>query len=252
LNYKAGAPPIWLVTDGCSSGIAGVVCQGDDWRGAKVAAFFSAKLNSAQQNYPVHEIEMLAGIEAMLRHRDILQGCKFPWVTDHKGLIHLINQKNLSGRQVRWIEKISSFDFEVKYVPGTENILADALSRIYSNEAPGTVRARSEYTYHDVVSNNDLEIQSISIPVFAGMEARALSSDRVTRSMSRAKKASDAESEATVDAKSARNLGSTRSQSRPVHPQRRAKVPRNRNHEAIRVHQRRITPARHGKSQRNV
>jgi hypothetical protein len=117
LNYKAAAPPIWLVTDGCSSGIAGVVCQGDDWSGAKVAAFFSAKLNSAQQNYPVHEIEMLAGIEAMLRHRDILQGCKFTWVTDNKGLIHLINQKNLSGRQARWIEKISSFDFEGKYVP---------------------------------------------------------------------------------------------------------------------------------------
>jgi hypothetical protein len=117
LNYKEGAPPIWLVTDGCSSGIAGVVCQGDNLRGAKVAAFFSAKLNSAQQNYPVHEIEMLAGIEVMLCHRDILQG-----------LIHLINQKNLSGRQARWIEKISSLDFEVRYIPGTENILADTLS----------------------------------------------------------------------------------------------------------------------------
>jgi hypothetical protein len=102
LNYEPDAPPIWLVTDGCATGIAGVVCQGKEWDNAKVAAFFSAKLSSAQQNYPVHEIEMLAGIEAMLRHRDILQGCKFPWVTDHKGLIHLLNQKNLSGRQARW------------------------------------------------------------------------------------------------------------------------------------------------------
>jgi hypothetical protein len=75
LNYSPGADPIWLVSDGCSSGIAAVVCQGPDWKNAKVPAFFSAKLNSAQQNYPVHEIEMLAGIEAMLRHRDILQGC---------------------------------------------------------------------------------------------------------------------------------------------------------------------------------
>jgi hypothetical protein len=185
LDYRKDAPRIWLVTDGCNSGIAGVICQGSDWKKAKVAAFFSAKLNSAQQNYPVHEIEMLAGVESMLRHRDILQGCQFTWVTDHKGLTHLVNQKNLSGRQARWVEKISGFDFDIKYVPGTENVLADAFSRIYSNEAPGTVRARSEYTYHDVVDNDTIEISSITMPVFAGREAAALTSDRVTRSMAR-------------------------------------------------------------------
>jgi hypothetical protein len=185
LLYGEGRPPILLVTDRCSSGIAGVVCQGEDWKNAKVAAFFSAKLNPAQQNYPVHEIEMLAGVEAMLRHRDILQGCLFTWVMDHKGLIHLMNQKNLLGRQACWVEKISGFHFEVKYVPGTENVLADALSRIYSNEAPGTVRSRSEYTDHNVVDNDDIELNSISMPVFAGGEAAALTSDHVTRSMAR-------------------------------------------------------------------
>ena len=48
--------------------------------------------------------------------------------TNHKGLTHLLNQKNPSGRQACWLEKISSFDFEVVYVPGSENVLADALS----------------------------------------------------------------------------------------------------------------------------
>jgi hypothetical protein len=85
LDYRKDAPTIWLVTDGCSSGIAGIVFQGEDWKNANVAAFFSAKLNAAQQNYPVHEIEMLAGVEAMLGHQDILQGCKCVWITDHKG-----------------------------------------------------------------------------------------------------------------------------------------------------------------------
>ena len=118
LNYGASAPQVWMVTDGCATGIAGVISQGDEWKTAKIAAFYSAKLNSAQQNYPVHEIEMLAGIETMLRHRDVLQGVKFKWVTDHKGLEHLLRQRNLSGRQARWIEKISEFDFEIVYVPG--------------------------------------------------------------------------------------------------------------------------------------
>ncbi|KAJ2970575.1 hypothetical protein NUW54_g12699 [Trametes sanguinea] len=77
LDYSPTAPPIWLVTDGSHGGIAGVVAQGDDFRRGRVAAFFSAKLSSAQMNYPVHEIEMLAGVEAMRRHRDILLGCTF-------------------------------------------------------------------------------------------------------------------------------------------------------------------------------
>ncbi|KAG9221453.1 hypothetical protein CCMSSC00406_0010144 [Pleurotus cornucopiae] len=67
LSYAKDADPIWLITDGSATGVAGVVSQGKEWRTARVAAFFSAKLNSAQQNYPVHEIEMLAGLESMLR-----------------------------------------------------------------------------------------------------------------------------------------------------------------------------------------
>jgi RNase H-like domain found in reverse transcriptase len=97
LDYCPTAPPIWLVTDGCNSGVSGVVSQGEDWKTVRVVAFFSAKLNSVQQNYPTHEIEMLAGVESLLRHTDILQGCKFTWVTDHEALIHLANQKDLSG-----------------------------------------------------------------------------------------------------------------------------------------------------------
>jgi len=81
LNYDPSAPPINVVTDGCGTGIAGVVSQGENWKTADVAVFYSAKLNSAQQNYPVHEIEMLAGVETMLQHHNILQGVKFRWFT---------------------------------------------------------------------------------------------------------------------------------------------------------------------------
>jgi len=176
INYAADAPPVNMVTDGCATGIAGVISQGGDWKTAKVAAFYSAKLTPAQQNYPVHEIEMLAGIETMLRYRDVLQGVHFRWYTDHKGLIHLLNQKNLSGRQARWIEKISMFDFEVIYVPGAENILSDALSHRYSFDAPGTVRAASEYSEHDdTAPGMSGALQAVSNPVFVGSEGVAAS-----------------------------------------------------------------------------
>jgi transposase InsO family protein len=154
------------------TGIAGLISQGEDWKTAPIAEFYSAKLNSAQQNYAVHEIELLAGVETMLRHRNILQGAQFRWYTDHKGLIHLLKQKNLTGRQARWIEKISEFDFEIIYVPGTSNILADALSRIYSNDEAGTVRAKSEYTEHDETNFQQFGVHKISMPLQVGIEAR--------------------------------------------------------------------------------
>ncbi|KAJ8489233.1 hypothetical protein ONZ45_g13670 [Pleurotus djamor] len=171
LQYGKDAPQIWLITDASVTGISGVVAQGNDWKTAEVAAFYSAKLDSAQQNYAVHELELFAGVESMLRHRDILQGAKFKWLTDHKGLTHILTQPNLTGRQARWIEKISEFDFEPVYIPGVENVLSDALSRIYSNDKDGTVRARSEYSYHDVVEGKHDPTMISSIPMYVGTEA---------------------------------------------------------------------------------
>ena len=108
----------------------------------------------------------------MLRHHDILQGVKFKWIMDHKGLEYLLKQRNLSGRQAQWIEKISEFNFDVVYVVGSKNVVADALSRMYSADSPGTVCTASEYTYFDVVNDDSLDLVETSLPVLAGVEAR--------------------------------------------------------------------------------
>jgi hypothetical protein len=154
VSYAEDALPVWVITNGCNSGISGIISQGADWQTAKVATFYSAKLNSAQQNYLVHKIEMLAGVETMLRHKDVLLGVYLEWLTDHKGLVYLLNQKNLSGRQARWLEKIAIFNYKIKYVTGLENILADVLSWIYAIDSATDVRSRSEYTYFDVIDDD--------------------------------------------------------------------------------------------------
>ena len=144
-----GAPPINMVMDACITGIGGIVSQGHDWCNAPVASFYSTKLDKAQVNYPVHDVELLAGVETMLRNRNLLQGHRFRWYTDHRSLTHLMTQPSLNARQICWLEKISDFDFEIIYIPGTSNILANTLSRIYSGDLPGTVRTDSEYTQFD-------------------------------------------------------------------------------------------------------
>ena len=84
IDYSPEAPPVNLVTDGCSISIAGCISRGDDWQMAPVVTFYSTKLSSAQQNYAVHEIELLARVETMVRYRHLLLGLKFRWFTDHK------------------------------------------------------------------------------------------------------------------------------------------------------------------------
>jgi len=119
----------------------------------------------------------------MLRHRDILQGIPFTWVTDHKGLIHILDQKGLSGRQARWMEKLSEFNFKVKYMAGEENILPDALSRLYEYDEPGTIRTPEEYLQYD--ANVEMSTTSkglvLSAPLFVGAEALAISPRQSSR-----------------------------------------------------------------------
>lgn len=61
------------------------------------------------------------------------------------------------------------------YVPGVDNVLADALSHMYSEEAPGTIQACSEYTYHNIVDNDVLLMHAVSMPLLMGVEAVSIS-----------------------------------------------------------------------------
>lgn len=50
-------------------------------------------------------------------------------MNDHIGLRYLFYQPNLNTRQARWLATISEFDFEIRYIKGKENRVADALNR---------------------------------------------------------------------------------------------------------------------------
>lgn len=138
-----GSKPVNLSTDASFTGASGVLSQGASRKSADIISFWSGKFDSAQQNYLVHEQELLAIVESLKRFRHLLIGVQFRIFTDHKGLEWLTTQKRLSPRQTRWLELISEFDYEIIHIPSEENVLADALSRMYSNEPAGTVRAVS-------------------------------------------------------------------------------------------------------------
>ena len=99
IDYSAGHLPINLTCDACLSGGSGVLWQGKDLGNGNIVAFWSGKFNSAQQNYPVHEQELLAIVESLKQFQHLLQGTKFHIFTDHKGLEWIRTQRKLSPRQ---------------------------------------------------------------------------------------------------------------------------------------------------------
>jgi hypothetical protein len=40
-----------------------------------------------------------------------------------------LEQKDLNERQQKWVRKIQAYDFDIEFVKGNKNVVADALSR---------------------------------------------------------------------------------------------------------------------------
>ena len=55
-------------------------------------------------------------------------------VTDHKALEFFKTQRRLNSRQARWMEFLARFNYDITYVKGKTNLVADALSRYYKND----------------------------------------------------------------------------------------------------------------------
>jgi hypothetical protein len=73
---------------------------------------------------------MLAIMHALTKFRQYLVGNRFKVKIDHNSLRFLVEQKELSERQKKWISKIQAHDFEIGNVKGKNNLVANALSRI--------------------------------------------------------------------------------------------------------------------------
>eukprot|EP00253_Pinus_taeda_P035514 PITA_35514 len=113
-----------VCTDACKRGLGGVFMQGE-----QVVCYESRKLNEHEQNYPTNHLELAAIIHAMKVWRHYLLGRRSTLMSDHIGLRYLFDQTNLNAKQARWLAILSKFDFEIKYIKGKENRVADTLSR---------------------------------------------------------------------------------------------------------------------------
>ena len=72
---------------------------------------------------------MVAIVEAIRTWRPYLLGQKFYIQTDQRSLKYLLEQQITTLEQQEWVAKLLGYDYEIKYRPGRENSVADALSQ---------------------------------------------------------------------------------------------------------------------------
>jgi hypothetical protein len=135
LDYES-PDPIYLFTDASQVGAGAWVGQGPTPQTAQPAAFHSRKFQTSQLHYPVHELETLAIVDAVQAFHPLLSGAPFIVMSDNKSLSYFMKQVNLGNRLSRWRMFLQGYDFTIVHTAGKDNILADALSRIYEEREP--------------------------------------------------------------------------------------------------------------------
>ena len=142
LYFIHDTAPITLETDASDYGVGGYLYQTIDDK-KQLIALVSKALTQTQLRWSVIQKEAYGiffcctSLDRMLRDR------KFTILTDHKNLMFIKMDSN--PMVVRWWMALQELDFDIRYIKGEENDIADALSRLCINKkdnAPrGTVGA---------------------------------------------------------------------------------------------------------------
>ncbi|KAB2632567.1 hypothetical protein D8674_028814 [Pyrus ussuriensis x Pyrus communis] len=102
-----------------------------------VIYYASRTLHDAQLNYSTTEKELLAIVFALEKFRSYLVGSKVIVFSDHAALRYLMTKKDAKPRLIRWILLLQEFDLEIRDKKGSDNVVADHLSRLNENHGVG-------------------------------------------------------------------------------------------------------------------
>ena len=122
--------PFSVDTDACNHQVGAALFQENDEGVRHPIGFWSRSLLPAEKNYSASERECLAVIWAVQILRPYLEGRHFTVYTDHSALRWMFHLADASNRLARWRLRLLEFDFDVKYRKGSENTVADAISRL--------------------------------------------------------------------------------------------------------------------------
>ena len=119
--------PIFLHTDASDYGIGAYLFQVIDGVDRPIQ-FMSKSLSGAELKWSTIEKECYAIVFAFKKMAYLIRDTRFTLRTDHENLIYINSEP--SSKVARWKLLVQEYDFAIEYIPGPDNFVADALSRI--------------------------------------------------------------------------------------------------------------------------
>ena len=114
-------------TEESKGGLGAVLSQIDEEGKEFVIGYASRLLKAHEQNYSAYLLELAAASYGIDQFHVYLVGRKFELRMDHKPLeaLSTVHKKTLNRLQLQ----MNEYDFKIRYRPGSENVVADYLSR---------------------------------------------------------------------------------------------------------------------------
>lgn len=127
-------------------------------------AFASRTLSAAERNYATNEREALACLWACEHWSKFLLGRHFILRSDHSNLTTLLAQQTStrkSSKFVRWLERLSVFDYKIQYSKQCDNAIADYLSRLPQETPEINQSEDTEVSIRAVTIESGISIEEI-------------------------------------------------------------------------------------------
>ena len=126
--------PFFIRTDASKYAIGAVLEQVGSDGVHYPLSFWSRKLTPGQRNWTPREQETYAILCALKKWSAWIGLQEVNVLTDHESLEsweteHVDTPSGPAGRRGRWHETFSKFNLHVRYIPGKDNVVADAMSR---------------------------------------------------------------------------------------------------------------------------
>ena len=155
LNFIHDTAPITLMTDASDYGIGGYLYQEVDGK-KQLVALVSMSLTKTQLDWSTLQKEAFALYYCCTYLDALLRDLKFTILTDHKNLTFIeIDKNEMVGR---WRVALQELDYTIGYVPGKENDIADAMSRLCLNRMENKSGLVSSLDVKQLTTNEQYEL----------------------------------------------------------------------------------------------